>query len=181
MPASEPLIAALYGGPGAGKSTTAAALFASLKFRGVNCELVHEVAKDFTWEDRTFALQHQAYLMAKQIRNYDRLYGKVDLIITDTSPRLASVYANGLMRARAPFLRWIDADWNERKTLDIFLRRDPTREYNPHGRRQTKLDAEALDVAILKAVPEAWIVTVENETGAHVHKIEKEILECLPH
>ena len=40
----------LYGGPGTGKSTTAAALFAEMKIRGVNCEYIQEYAKDKAWE-----------------------------------------------------------------------------------------------------------------------------------
>lgn len=39
-----------FSGPGAGKSTLAAATFAKLKMLGVNCELVTEFAKDKTWE-----------------------------------------------------------------------------------------------------------------------------------
>lgn len=36
----------LYGGPGTGKSTTAAMLFAKMKLAGFNCEYVPEFAKD---------------------------------------------------------------------------------------------------------------------------------------
>jgi adenylate kinase family enzyme len=41
----------IFGGPGAGKSTTAAALFAEMKRRGMNVELATEVA-----EDREYAM-----------------------------------------------------------------------------------------------------------------------------
>jgi adenylylsulfate kinase-like enzyme len=36
----------LFGGPGTGKSTLAAALFTDLKMKGINAELVTEFAKD---------------------------------------------------------------------------------------------------------------------------------------
>ena len=40
-----------FGGPGCGKSTTAAELFAKMKKANYKVELVHEVAKDFIWEE----------------------------------------------------------------------------------------------------------------------------------
>jgi hypothetical protein len=182
MAADEPLIATLSSGPGAGKSTTAAALFSRFKQNGVNCEFVHEVAKDFTWENRQFALGHQAYLIAKQLRNYDRLYGQVDLIITDTSPLLAGIYAPRDMRGREEFLAWVEQDWAERKTIDFFLNRDPhVRPYNEAGRRQTFAEAQALDDRI-KALPTTLrYVQVDMLHMSHVDTLEERILSCLPH
>lgn len=43
----------LFAGPGAGKSTTAARLFSTLKLRGKNAELVQEFAKGAAWEKRS--------------------------------------------------------------------------------------------------------------------------------
>ena len=42
----ETLVINLFGGPGCGKSTTMARLFADLKARGYNVEMVSEFAKD---------------------------------------------------------------------------------------------------------------------------------------
>jgi len=52
----------IFGGPGAGKSTTAALLFAEMKSGGFKVELVTEVAKDFVWEDRSTTLSIQPYI-----------------------------------------------------------------------------------------------------------------------
>ena len=41
----------LFGGPGCGKSTIAAELFAILKKQGYEVELVTEYAKDKVWEE----------------------------------------------------------------------------------------------------------------------------------
>lgn len=57
----------LFGGPGAGKSTTAASLFAEMKKLGKNVELVTEVAKDFVWEERQKTLEIQPYITVKQL------------------------------------------------------------------------------------------------------------------
>lgn len=184
---TEPLIAALYGGPGTGKSTTAALLFGALKQEGINVELVHEVAKDFTWEDRTFALAHQPYLMSKQLRNYDRLYGKVDVIVTDTSPLLASIYMPEppihRRQATISFLNWIKADWRSRDTLDVFLHRDPTKDYSTAGRRQSEEEATALDSRISRMLMqdggEPFRAYVDKAEGSHVNLIKEKVLRCL--
>lgn len=135
-------ILTLYGGPGTGKSTTAAMLFAAFKQRGDNVELAHEVAKDYTWEGADAKLLYQPYVIAKQLWRYERLQGKVDLIITDTSSLLGLVYGHG---QPGSFEQWLLDDYRRRKHINIFLRRNPLRPYNPHGRRQTQEEAEALD------------------------------------
>lgn len=73
----------LFGGPGTGKSTAAASLFAEMKKKGMDVELVTEVAKDFVWEERQKTLEIQPYITVKQYRNLFRLKGKVDYVITD--------------------------------------------------------------------------------------------------
>jgi hypothetical protein len=62
---NESVVVNLYGGPGTGKSRTAALLFATMKQRGVNCELATEYAKDVVWEGRESLLSDQIYLFAK--------------------------------------------------------------------------------------------------------------------
>lgn len=44
-------IICLYGGPGAGKTTTSAGLFFKLKSMGHTCELNREYVKDWVWEN----------------------------------------------------------------------------------------------------------------------------------
>ncbi len=52
----------LFGGPSAGKSTTAAGVFALLKLHDLRSELVTEFAKDLTWEKREKTLNNQYYI-----------------------------------------------------------------------------------------------------------------------
>lgn len=164
-----PLIVALYGGPGTGKSTTAALLFAELKLRGYNAELVTEYAKDLTWEQRSAALGNQPYVTAKQLWHLDRLNDQVDVIITDTSPLLALIYGRNLLDE---FKKYIVADWKSRRTVDIFLRRDPKRGYNVRGRNQTavqatRLDRRIEDLLVFTETPYAsYQISLD---GAHVH------------
>ena len=51
----------LYGGPGAGKSTSASDLFVILKERGVNAELAREYVKRWAWERRGISPYDQFY------------------------------------------------------------------------------------------------------------------------
>ena len=53
----------IYGGPGSGKSTSAAGVFSLLKTHGVNAELVTEFAKDLVWEGRDVTLDNQPYIL----------------------------------------------------------------------------------------------------------------------
>lgn len=142
-----PLIVSLYGGPGVGKSTVAALVFGALKQAGVNCEFVSEIAKGFTWEERWQTLGHQPYVIAKQLRDYDRLTGKVDCIVTDTSSLLGLIYGRDLHppEVTRAFQDWIVADWKARRTLNVYLQRPDIAGYEESGRYQTEAEARVID------------------------------------
>ncbi|MCK9529451.1 MAG: ATP-binding protein [Gammaproteobacteria bacterium] len=82
----------ILGGPGIGKSTAAAKVFYTLKERGLNVELVTEVAKDIVYEEQLKILKDQLYVFAKQNRRMERLRGKVDYVVTDSPGILALAY-----------------------------------------------------------------------------------------
>jgi hypothetical protein len=82
----------LFGGPGSGKSSAAAGVFAALKTNGVSCELVQEYAKDKVWEGSLNILEHQNYVFAQQLHRQWRLMNKVKYIITDSPILLSCVY-----------------------------------------------------------------------------------------
>ena len=80
----------LFGGPGSGKSTTAALLFAKLKMLDVNAELVQEYAKELVWNGVTDLEQWDVYIEQKK-RIYS-LINKVDIIISDSPLELSYYY-----------------------------------------------------------------------------------------
>lgn len=82
----------LYGGPGCGKSTLAADVYAHLKRGGASVELVREYVKDWAWRGTSVGRWDQPYLIAKQLRAESALYGKVEFIITDSPILLATVF-----------------------------------------------------------------------------------------
>jgi len=156
-------------------------VFGALKQKGYNVELVHEVAKDLTWEQRHRALAHQPYVAAKQMFRYDRLHGQVDAIITDTSTLLSLIYGKGSDSPLRDLAcqNWILEDWRQRKTLNILLSRDPSRPYNPKGRSQTEIEAQNLDHKIESMLINHnfpfMSVKVDKDTDSHVTEIVDEV------
>lgn len=146
----------LYGGPGTGKSTTAARLFAELKGRGLNVELVTEFAKDLTWHNRQSTLQDQLYILGKQHHKIFMLKDQVDFIVTD-SPILMGIYYNSITTNPLPisFTNLISDLWDQYDSVDIFLRR--SKKYNPKGRNQTEKEAKLIDGALIKLMTDYGI------------------------
>lgn len=69
----------LYGGPGSGKSTTAAGVVSQLKLLSINAELVTEYAKDLTWEKSQHILVNNPHcVVVEQYWRLKRLQDKVD-------------------------------------------------------------------------------------------------------
>lgn len=60
------IVVNLFAGPGAGKSTTAAAVFAELKMQDVNCENCHEWIKWKVWERHLEIVNNQLFVFANQ-------------------------------------------------------------------------------------------------------------------
>ena len=141
------LIVNLYGGPGLGKSTTAAGIFFFLKSKGINCELVTEFAKDLTWEGRTTALSNQIYVFGKQHHKLFRVKDKVDVVITDSPLLLSMIYNN---YKTYTFNKLVYETYNQFTNVDYFLGR--VKKYNPAGRNQTEDEAKQLDNKIHSAL-----------------------------
>lgn len=136
----------LYGGPGTGKSTTAAELFALMKRAGYRVELVTEYAKDLTYDKRTNTLSDQLYILAKQNARLSRLVGQADVVITDSPLLLGLVYAKPNYFPSYPGLM---ADvFDQYDNVNIRLIRDPEKVYSNLGRTQTEEEAKALDEVI---------------------------------
>lgn len=165
----------LYGGPGTGKSTTAALVFGALKQRGHNVELVTEYAKDLTWEQSYGKLGFQPYVIAKQMWRLRRLTDQVDAIVTDTSILLGLIYGTVENGVTQPFREWLVDEYNHTAHYDIFLTRDPTRAYNPKGRNQTEAQAQDADNQIkelLDSLGKSYCTLQVDKTGnTHVDQI----------
>jgi hypothetical protein len=144
----------LWAGPGAGKSTTAAQVFARLKAAGHLAELVTEYVKNWAWQGRVPGHYEDVYLFAKQLQRESVLYGKVDYIITDSPIGLGAIYAQG---SQVEVQRTLAMNIRARqiadgiKHVDCILRR--TKEYVPHGRYETPAQALCRDADVRTWVP----------------------------
>lgn len=136
----------LWGGPGAGKSTTAAGLFYKMKKAGYNVELVTEYAKDLVWDERHKLFKDQLYLLSKQNRRLDRLEGKVEYAISDSPLLLVLAYMpEGYYSS---FNKLTFDVWNNYLNFNFVLNR--AHEYTGDGRNQNETEAIAIDKDIEK-------------------------------
>lgn len=130
----------LYGGPCAGKSVTAAGLFAELKWARVKTELISEYAKQLVFEESYPKLKNQIYILGKQHNKQFMLNGKVDIAVTDSPFILSLIYDEG----RTKYLREMAMfEFNKFWNLNIFLEREADAGYDPTGRTQ-KTQEEAV-------------------------------------
>lgn len=133
----------LFAGPGAGKSTFCASIFAQLKWKGVECEMALEYAKDRVWEGSNNVLENQLYVFGKQQHRMYRLNGKVDVIVTD-SPLLNSIIYD--VKNDEHLRTVILNEHNKYENMNFFIER--FKPYQPKGRLQTEEGAKILDKEI---------------------------------
>lgn len=139
------IVVNLLGGPCTGKSTVAAELFAELKKKGNNVELITEYAKDLVYENRDTTFKDQLYILAKQHHKM-LMYSlnNVDFLITDSPIFLSYIYNsnvyskelidNIIYECRCSFLN-----------VDIFLERDKNLPYQTLGRHHSLEDSLKID------------------------------------
>lgn len=168
----------LFAGPGTGKSTTAAALFAELKYGSEpdapfqyppqNAELVTEAAKDAAWEGRSgkfFAAQQ--YILGEQSWRQWRLKGDTDIVVTDSPLPMGLVY----MRDDFPMQslrQQILEDFNQYDNFNVFITRN--KPYNNKGRMQDEDEARQLDGLIKDMLYEFSIPYIELPFGRMLPK-----------
>lgn len=136
----------LIGGPGSGKSTAAAELFASLKKAGRSCEVAWEFSKDKVFEESLRVLDDQIYIFGKMYHKIYRLLDKVEFIITD-SPLPISLYYN---KEESQFFdKFIVEQYNKFNNLMYFIERDESH-YETVGRTQTFEESKEIDKNIIQ-------------------------------
>jgi nicotinamide riboside kinase len=159
----------LWGGPGSGKSTSAALVFARLKVAGLNVELVSEYVKAWAYENRKIDLFDQVYIFAKQQRLEDRvLRTPIQAIVTDSPLLMQCVYAK---RYNAPC-------WQELvkigkvfdsvyPSVNLLLRRVHG-EYQQLGRYQDFDEAKKIDAEIKTYLEEIDVpyTEIDNDSDA---------------
>lgn len=148
-------IICLWGGPGTGKSTTAAGLFSKLKSLGFNAEMNREYVKAWVWEKREILPGDQVYITAKQARaEVIYMRNNLDFIVTDSPLALTSFYGDiydpfeklgGACKAIIAQHHKI-CQFYGYKIEHILLKRQKA--YNPAGRLQDESTAKSFDSRI---------------------------------
>jgi predicted ATPase len=136
----------LFGGPGVGKSTLAARLYACLKQGGVNAELVREDVKQWAYEKRPIKPWDCMGVFGRQFDAEQRLLQLgIKPVITDAPLSLNCFYSQVVHKCPAhkelrTICRRFDVTY---PTLNFFVHRST--QFSVEGRYQTEEDAIALD------------------------------------
>jgi deoxyadenosine/deoxycytidine kinase len=142
------------GGPGTGKSTQAALLFAHLKKQGRDVELVMEYMKAWIHEKRPLKQDTQIYALGKQMNYESRwLSHGTKHIVTDSPLVIAAFHAHKYVTPELGEIKMQDVEFFGALHDEhlIFLKRGNFA-YQKEGRFQTEQEAREMDVEILDFV-----------------------------
>lgn len=141
------IVCNLFGGPGAGKSTSAAALYAEMKMQGYSVEYVNEYAKQMVYEDKGHwlvkAADFQVMLTAQQLHRMWILREHVDYVIMDSPLILPVLYVDPDWTCYNEFTTFIIKLFKSYNNINFFLNR-PAR-FESGGRVHNEEEAKAVD------------------------------------
>ncbi len=168
-----------FGGPGIGKSTIAAKIYAELSSMGYLCEIVNEFAKELAWAGRIDDLKDQLYVFGEQNHRQNILIGKADFVIVDGSILLSGYYNKHYKSDKyldTYFDEFIIQIFNKYDNINYLITRDDSDEYKEHGRVQTEEAAKKVDVEMKNYLDESRINYKEisrNDTSSIINDIIK--------
>ncbi len=166
-------VISLFAGPGAGKSTLAAALFALMKRRRYSVELVTEYAKDLTYEKAWVHLGDQFNVLAQQNFRLTRLEGKVEWVITDSPLPLTLIYCKESQRDW--FRPIVDKLWSRYENYPFILQRTK-KPFQQFGRNQNLEEAIEIDARTHALAAEFGALTTLDPDADNVeHHILKQL------
>lgn len=137
----------LFAGPGAGKSTLAAWIFAQLKMDNVNAEHVQEYVKGWTFLGQPPQSFDQMYILGKQMHREDIILrsGGASCIVTESPLFLGTCYAMHFKTPGWPHLvAMVDEFEKAYPSLNIFIDRKNLK-YKALGRFQKYDSALEMD------------------------------------
>lgn len=136
----------LFSGPGAGKSTAAAYIFARLKSKHIDTELVGEVAKELIYLGNEVQLVNQPKILGCQYgKLVDLKRNKIQVAISDAPLAMQLVYCQDkpYYKEIEAFSRVLNSEFDN---INIFIRR--CNPYQTYGRVHSEAEALVLDKKI---------------------------------
>jgi hypothetical protein len=148
----------IFAGPSAGKSILAMDVTSTLAKSGEKVELVREWVKGWAWQGLSpQGWANSVYIFAKQLRSEAILYGKVNVIITDSPLGLPPVY-EAMYNAPSTAIFELYKATRRRQAeegvvfnLDLCLMRQHP--YQTEGRYETEEQARRVDQLIRQMLP----------------------------
>lgn len=164
------LVINLLAGPGSGKSTMAAGIFAKLKWQGVECEIVPEFAKELVWDNSPSVMNDQIYIFGEQYHRIFRLLNKVEVIIVDSPLLLTPIYDKQKRNSLCRLV--LDEHW-KMWTYNVLLNR--TKPFVQNGRLHGEEVAHAIDHDIRDFLDENGIeyTSIVASPDGEVYMVDK--------
>jgi AAA domain len=159
------LLVNLTGGPGSGKSTTAAIIFSELKMANYKAELVGEEARELIYDGSIKMLENQALILGQQWQRITRLRNcGADVAICDSPLSLSILYSK--TAAYHPELVALVRKMESLipDTFNIFVKR--VKAYNTFGRYQDEEAAKALDAQAMMLIRPLHLTVTGDRSGA---------------
>lgn len=167
-------------GPGSGKTTMCALIFANLKMKGFVAEYIQEYAKTLVWTKNFETLNNQYHVTQTQYNLLKMINGQVDFILTD-GPLLHALYYNKYNEDNTSNVekteKLIINSYNQFNNINIFLDRGDFK-YEQQGRIQTENESREIDT-ILKNLFEPYNIPYEifKSTPENVEPIVNYIID----
>jgi nicotinamide riboside kinase len=159
---TDALVVNIFGGPGTGKSTLAAQIFAQLKMQHIEAACPEEHAKLAIWSGQPWLLDEQAILLGRTWETLSALVGRVDVVICDSPLLLCSVYAGE--REPLSFHNFVIDLHKRTHRLNLFIERPLDQAYSTNGRRENEDQALVMDQRIKAALRDAQEPFLEVST-----------------
>ncbi|HBM98073.1 MAG TPA: hypothetical protein DD413_01470, partial [Ruminococcus sp.] len=114
-----------FAGPGAGKTTSCLEIAEKLKKQGFVTEYVQEYAKELVWDNKldllNGSMENQFAILQEQLNRIDRLYGKVDFIVTDSPVLLNATY---LKESNEKYVKAVQEIYSHFDNFNYFVERN---------------------------------------------------------
>ena len=155
-----PLICSFYGGPGIGKTTAAASLYAALKKTNISVELAAEFAKEKVLEKNKMAMSYQKYIWVNQAYRIYCASQTAQVVITDAPILLGCIYNKPLTQSLMDVIFDEHTQYNH---LNIVLTRNHTH-FDDTSRAHDLEESKNIDLQIRTLLDEHEIPFIEYDS-----------------